>query len=105
MMKLGEIGKALIGFAAVSSVVIPIGVDGRLLSSMHMRNPRWLPHAKLHCAMSFFAGGQSWSRRGVFAVSPTGPKLARNGACQLSIYCLLDRFGDFRSVAGHELRI
>jgi len=20
-----------------------------------MRNPRWLPHAKLHCAMSFFA--------------------------------------------------
>jgi hypothetical protein len=21
-----------------------------------MNNPAWLPHAKLHCAMSFFAG-------------------------------------------------
>lgn len=48
-------GKALIAIAAASSIVIPIGVDGVLLAKAHMANPLWLPHAKLHCAMSFFA--------------------------------------------------
>ncbi|NJL36638.1 MAG: hypothetical protein HC899_07630 [Leptolyngbyaceae cyanobacterium SM1_4_3] len=39
----------------MSTLVIPIGVDAILLASGHMNNPAWLPHAKLHCAMSFFA--------------------------------------------------
>lgn len=54
-MTTGEIGQTLIAIAALSSLLVPIGVDGALLTRMHMRNPRWLPHAKLHCAMSFFA--------------------------------------------------
>ncbi|MBV9038686.1 MAG: hypothetical protein JO182_29635 [Acidobacteriaceae bacterium] len=54
-MTVGEIGQTLIGVAALFTLLIPIGVDGALLPRMHMRNPRWLPHAKLHCAMSFFA--------------------------------------------------
>jgi len=49
------LGEGLIAAAALSSILIPVGVDGVLLTRMHMRNPRWLPHAKLHCAMSFFA--------------------------------------------------
>ncbi len=49
------IGQLLVGLAALSSILIPVGVDGVLLSRLHMRNPRWLPHAKLHCAMSFHA--------------------------------------------------
>lgn len=48
------LGRRLIGTAAVSTLVIPIGVDGFLFADAHMNNPAWLPHAKLHCAMSFF---------------------------------------------------
>jgi len=54
-MTYAGLGKGLIATAALSSMLIPIGVHGVLLARMHMLNPRWLPHAKLHCAMSFFA--------------------------------------------------
>lgn len=49
------LGRNLIIFTAVLTIVVPIGVDGLLLAKAHMANPLWLPHAKLHCAMSFFA--------------------------------------------------
>jgi hypothetical protein len=50
----GKLAKRLLVTAALSTIIIPIGVDAILLSKAHMNNPAWLPHAKLHCAMSFF---------------------------------------------------
>jgi hypothetical protein len=50
-----SLAKGLLVTAAISTIVIPIGVDAILLAKGHMSNPAWLPHAKLHCAMSFFA--------------------------------------------------
>ncbi|MCC5626245.1 hypothetical protein [Nostoc sp. CHAB 5715] len=50
-----QLAKWLLGTAALSTIIIPIGVDAVLLAKGHMNNPAWLPHAKLHCAMSFFA--------------------------------------------------
>ena len=50
-----QLAKWLLGTAALSIIIIPIGVDAVLLAKGHMNNPAWLPHAKLHCAMSFFA--------------------------------------------------
>ena len=49
------LGRNLIIVTAILTIVVPIGVDGLLLAKAHMANPLWLPHAKLHCAMSFFA--------------------------------------------------
>lgn len=49
------LGRNLIIVTAILTIVVPIGVDGFLLAKAHMANPLWLPHAKLHCAMSFFA--------------------------------------------------
>lgn len=51
-----QLAKWLLSAAALSTIIIPIGVDAVLLADAHMNNPAWLPHAKLHCAMSFFAG-------------------------------------------------
>lgn len=45
----------MIAVAAWATVAIPIGVDGLAFARAHMSNPLWLPHAKLHCAMSFHA--------------------------------------------------
>lgn len=50
-----QLAKPLLVAAALSTIIIPIGVDAVLLANGHMNNPAWLPHAKLHCAMSFFA--------------------------------------------------
>jgi hypothetical protein len=41
--------------AALSTLTVPIITDAVFLANAHMNNPAWLPHAKLHCAMSFFA--------------------------------------------------
>ena len=49
-----SLGRNLIVVTAVSTIVVPIGVNV-LLAKDHAGNPLWLPHAKLHCAMSFFA--------------------------------------------------
>ncbi len=54
-MQREELGKWLLAVAALSTIIVPIGVDAVLLGNGHMNNPAWLPHAKLHCAMSFFA--------------------------------------------------
>ncbi len=54
-MQREELGKWLLAVAALSTIIVPIGVDAVLLRNGHMNNPAWLPHAKLHCAMSFFA--------------------------------------------------
>ena len=50
-----KLAKSLLTAAAISTLIIPIGVDAVILANGHMNNPAWLPHAKLHCAMSFFA--------------------------------------------------
>ncbi len=50
-----KLAKRLLVIAALSTIIIPLGVDAVLLAKGHMNNPAWLPHAKLHCAMSFFA--------------------------------------------------
>lgn len=58
--------------AAISTLTIPIGVDAVLLASAHMNNPAWLPHAKLHCAMSFFAAASLGSAAlAILKVRPT----------------------------------
>ncbi|NMG08726.1 hypothetical protein [Brasilonema sp. UFV-L1] len=54
-MRREQVAKWLLTTAALSTIIIPIGVDAVLLGNGHMNNPAWLPHAKLHCAMSFFA--------------------------------------------------
>ena len=43
-------GVYLIGFAAVTSIVVPVAVDW---NETHLFNPDWPGHAKLHDAMSF----------------------------------------------------
>jgi hypothetical protein len=50
-----QFAKWLLAAAALSTIIVPIGVDAIVLANGHMNNPAWLPHAKLHCAMSFFA--------------------------------------------------
>lgn len=54
-MQQEQLAKWLLGAAALSTIIVPIGTDAILLANGHMNNPAWLPHAKLHCAMSFFA--------------------------------------------------
>jgi len=54
-MRREKLAKWLLIAAAISTLTIPIGVDAVILAKGHMNNPAWLPHAKLHCAMSFFA--------------------------------------------------
>ncbi|GEM_PF-1691019 len=54
-MRREKLAKWLLVAAALSTLTIPIGVDAMILAKGHMDNPAWLPHAKLHCAMSFFA--------------------------------------------------
>ncbi|MBC7973124.1 MAG: hypothetical protein H7Z11_23880 [Verrucomicrobia bacterium] len=50
-----RLAKGLLVVAALSTLIIPIVTDAVFLTNAHMNNPAWLPHAKLHCAMSFFA--------------------------------------------------
>lgn len=50
-----RLGRALLVAAALSTLITPIATDAVVLNAAHMGNPAWLPHAKLHCAMSFFA--------------------------------------------------
>ena len=54
-MSSARLAKGLLVTAALSTLVIPIVTDAVFLANAHMNNPAWLPHAKLHCAMSFFA--------------------------------------------------
>jgi hypothetical protein len=54
-MHRAKLARWLLITVAISTLTIPIGTDAALLANGHMNNPAWLPHAKLHCAMSFFA--------------------------------------------------
>lgn len=50
-----SVGRGLIIAAAVMTVVVPFVVDMIVQAGVHMQNPLWLPHAKLHTAMSVHA--------------------------------------------------
>ena len=50
-----RIGRALLVAVAAVTVVVPILLDGVVLARAHMQNPAWLPHAKLHAAISFLS--------------------------------------------------
>ncbi len=50
-----RIGRALLVIVAAITVVLPVLLDGVVLAGAHMQNPAWLPHAKLHAAISFLA--------------------------------------------------
>jgi hypothetical protein len=71
-MHRAKLARWLLITAAISTLTIPIGVDAVLLANGHMNNPAWLPHAKLHCAMSFFAAASLGSAAlAILKVRPT----------------------------------
>jgi hypothetical protein len=71
-MHRAKLARSLLITAAISTLTIPIGVDAVLLANGHMNNPAWLPHAKLHCAMSFFAAASLGSAAlAILKVRPT----------------------------------
>jgi hypothetical protein len=72
-----KLAKWLLVAAALSTLTIPIGVDALLLANGHMNNPAWLPHAKLHCAMSFFAAASLGSAAlAILKVRPTSDRFS-----------------------------
>jgi hypothetical protein len=72
-----KLAKSLLTAAAISTLIIPIGVDAVLLANGHMNNPAWLPHAKLHCAMSFFAAASLGSSAlAILRVRPTSDRFS-----------------------------
>jgi hypothetical protein len=72
-----KLAKWLLVAAAFSTLTIPIGVDAVLLANGHMNNPAWLPHAKLHCAMSFFAAASLGSAAlAILKVRPTSDRFS-----------------------------
>ena len=48
-------GRALLVIVAVVTIVVPLLLDAVILRGAHIDHPAWLPHAKLHAAMSFLA--------------------------------------------------
>ena len=50
-----RLGWILLVIVAAATVVLPVLLDGVVLADAHMQNPAWLPHAKLHTAISFLA--------------------------------------------------
>jgi hypothetical protein len=50
-----RLGWILLVIVAAATVVLPVLLDGVVLGDAHMQNPAWLPHAKLHTAISFLA--------------------------------------------------
>lgn len=76
-MHRAKLAKWLLVIAAISTLTIPIGVDAVLLANAHMNNPAWLPHAKLHCAMSFFAAASLGSAAlAILKVRPTSDRFS-----------------------------
>ncbi|MBD3883715.1 hypothetical protein IFO70_18285 [Phormidium tenue FACHB-886] len=72
-----KLAKWLLVVAALSTLTVPIGVDAILLANGHMNNPAWLPHAKLHCAMSFFAAASLGSAAlAILKVRPTSDRFS-----------------------------
>lgn len=84
-MHRAKLAKWLLVAAAISTLTIPIGVDAVLLANGHMNNPAWLPHAKLHCAMSFFAAASLGSAAlAILKVRPTSDRFSMGLAAFLS---------------------
>lgn len=67
-----QLAKGLLIVAALSTLIVPLATDAVILAKAHMENPAWLPHAKLHCAMSFFAGASlGIAALAILSVRPT----------------------------------
>jgi uncharacterized membrane protein YwaF len=76
-MNRAKLAKWLLVSASLSTLTIPIGVDAVLLAKGHMNNSAWLPHAKLHCAMSFFAAASLGSAAlATLKVRPTSDRFS-----------------------------
>jgi hypothetical protein len=72
-----KLAKGLLVVAALSTLIVPIVTDAVVLASGHMSNPAWLPHAKLHCAMSFFAAVSLGSAAlAILKVRPTSDRFS-----------------------------
>lgn len=50
-----HVGRVLLVVVGIATIVVPVLLDGVIMAYAHMNNPAWLPHAKLHAAMGFFA--------------------------------------------------
>jgi hypothetical protein len=84
-MHRAQLARGLLIAAAISTLTIPIGTDAVLLANGHMNNPAWLPHAKLHCAMSFFAAASLGSAAlAILKVRPTTDRFSMGLAAFLS---------------------
>jgi hypothetical protein len=88
-MHRAKLARWLLITAAISTLTIPIGVDAVLLANGHMNNPAWLPHAKLHCAMSFFAAASlGGAALAILKVRPTTDRFSMGLAAFLgSAFC------------------
>lgn len=72
-----RLAKGLLATAALSTLIIPIVTDAIFLANAHMNNPAWLPHAKLHCAMSFFAAASlGLAALAILKVRPTSDRFS-----------------------------
>ncbi len=72
-----RLAKGLLVTAALSTLLIPIVTDAVFLANAHMNNPAWLPHAKLHCAMSFFAAASlGFAALAILKVRPTSDRFS-----------------------------
>jgi hypothetical protein len=84
-MHRAQLARWLLTTAAISTLTIPIGFDAVLLANAHMNNPAWLPHAKLHCAMSFFAAASLGAAAlAILKVRPTTDRFSMGLAAFLS---------------------
>lgn len=84
-MHQAQLARWLLITASISTLTIPIGVDAVLLAKGHMNNSAWLPHAKLHCAMSFFAAASLGSAAlAILKVRPTTDRFSMGLAAFLS---------------------
>lgn len=50
-----HIGRVLLVVVGIATIIVPVLLDGVIMAGAHMNDPAWLPHAKLHAAMGFFA--------------------------------------------------
>ena len=100
-----QLAKWLLGTAALSTIIVPIGVDAILLANGHMKNPAWLPHAKLHCAMSFFAAVSLGGAAKRNFESSSGERSLLDGSCGISQLCVLDWINRRRILARNFLRV
>ena len=101
VMSKERLAKGLLVAAALSTLIIPIVTDAVLLANAHMNNPAWLPHAKLHCAMSFFAAASL----GLAALAVLKARSLFNGTCCVSRLRVLDWANRLWTSARNLLRV